>query len=159
MTRLPTQTEKRYKTPTAMQFSIFLANRVGQLKEMLDFMVSQDVAIVGLSIVDSTDWAVIRLVFQGSEKGKAALRKHNTPFTESEVLLVRLSGQDSMAAICGLLLRAEINVHFAYPLIVQHQGLPIMVFHVDDLGASREVLLRHHITLLGEEDLSPGLTG
>ncbi len=159
MTRTPLQTQQRYKTPTAVQFSIFLANRVGQLKEMLDFMVSQDVVIAGLSIVDSTDWAVIRLVFQVGEKGKAALRKHNTPFTESEVLLVRLSGQDSMAAICGLLLRAEINVHFAYPLIVQHQGLPVMVFHVDDLTASREVLLRHHVTLLGEEDLSPGLTG
>lgn len=159
MAQLPTQTGRRYKTPTAVQFSIFLANRVGQLMEMLDFMVSEGVTIVGLSIVDSTDWAVIRLVFQSSEKGKAALRKHNTPYTESEVLLVRLSGQDSMAAICGHLLRAEINVHFAYPLIVQHQDLPVLVLHVDDLVASREVLLRHNITLLGEEDLSPGLTG
>ena len=159
MAQLPTQTGRRYKIPTAVQFSIFLANRVGQLKEMLDFMVSEGVTIVGLSIVDSTDWAVIRLVFQSGDKGKAALRKHNTPFTESEVLLVRLSGQDAMVAVCGYLLRAEINVHFAYPLIVQHQEQPIMVFHVDDPVASREVLLRHNIVLLGEEDLSPGLIG
>ena len=55
----PYQTEQGYREPSAMQFSVFLANRVGQLKDLLDVLSEADARVLGLSITDATDWAVI----------------------------------------------------------------------------------------------------
>jgi len=137
-----------------VQFSVFLANRVGELKEMLDLFLSQSVRILGLSIVDSTDWAVIRTVFSDANKAREILRRHPLPFTESEVLLAVLDSEKDLSRICELLIQMEINVHFAYPLAVRSAGKAVMVFHVDDLAPARAMLARHDVTLLGHEDLS-----
>lgn len=137
-----------------MQFSVFLANRVGQFKDMLDLFTEQDVNVLGVSIVDSTDWGVIRVVFDNPNKARELLKAHGLPFTESEVLLIELFGPDAISDICAHLLQAEINVHFAYPLTIRSHDNPVMVFHVEDYILARDLLTRHGLTLLGEEDLA-----
>ena len=82
------------------------------------------------------------------------LHRHGTPFTESNVLLTQLDGGNSLSEICGLLLRAEISIHFAYPLTVRSNDRAVMVLHVDDNVLAADVLTRHKIVLLGHEDLS-----
>ena len=129
MTPEPLQTSQGYEEPFSAQFSVFLANRVGQLKELLNLMAEKAVEVLGVSVVDSSDWAVIRLVF--SEPDKAALSE-----------------------ICGHLLHAEINVHFAYPLIGRRDAEPVMVLHVDDPVLATHLLTSHGIRLLGSEDLA-----
>ena len=52
------------------------------------------------------------------------------------------------------LVRAEINVHFAYPLMVRRQDNPIMVFHVDDTTTATQTLTHHGLTLLNDYDLA-----
>ncbi|HAU36192.1 MAG TPA: acetolactate synthase [Phycisphaerales bacterium] len=137
-----------------MQFSVFLANRIGQLKELLDLLGEESVEVLGLSVVDSTDWAVIRVVMSDPGKAREVLHRHGTPFTESNVLLTQLDGGNSLSEICGLLLRAEISIHFAYPLTVRSNDRAVMVLHVDDNVLAADVLTRHKIVLLGHEDLS-----
>jgi len=154
MTRSQYQTERGYEEPVAVQFSVFLANRVGQLQELLDRLGQEQVEPLGLSIVDSTDWAVIRIVFSEPDKARAIFQKHRLAFTESRVLLVELEGKDAMSEICGHLVRAEINIHFAYPLTIRSHARPVMVFHVDDSVHARRVLVSHGLTLLGHEDLA-----
>jgi len=157
MTQSQYQTARGSEQPFAVQFSVFLANRVGQLKELLDIMSEENVSAVGVSVVDSTDWAVIRIVFSDPNKAREVLRKYRVPFTESEVLLVVLVGDEALADVCGVLLRAEINVHFAYPLILCRQDNPVMVFHVDDHVLAIRALVKHGFTLLGHEDLADRL--
>lgn len=137
-----------------MQFSVFLSNRVGQLKEMLDLFAREAVRVLGISIVDSTDWAVIRVLFDDPTKARQILRNRSLPFTESEVLLAELTGPDSLASICAHLLSAEINVHFAYPLMIRRGENPVMVFHVDDHVLAVQALSRHGFTLLTDQDLA-----
>lgn len=151
------QTARDYADPYSIQFSVFLANRVGQLKDTLDLFAEQEVDVYGLSIVDSTDWAVIRTIFSDPDKAREVLRRREIPFTESQVLLVELEDRRALVRICGLLLQTEINVHFAYPLAIRCHENAVMVFHVDDLVLARQVLTRHGFTLPGWEDLAdPG---
>lgn len=157
MLSMPSQqfkTARSHEEPFAVQFSIFLANRVGQLHELLTRFAEKDVDVLGVSVVDSTDWAVIRIVFSDPNKAREILRSSSLPFTESNVLLVALAANDSLSAACGHLLGAEINVHFAYPLMIRTDNSPVMVFHVDDLVTARQVLARHGFKLLGHEDLT-----
>ncbi len=107
------QTARSHEEPFAVQFSVFLTNRVGQLKDLLDVFAEKDVSMVGMSVVDSTDWAVIRMVLSDPNKGRELLRSHSLPFTESSVLLIQLSNEDALSDVCGLRLQAGINGHFS----------------------------------------------
>lgn len=151
----PYQTEQGYREPSAVQLSIFLANRVGQLKDLLDVLAESDVQVLGLSVVDATDWAVIRCVVSDANLAQDVLRARGLPYTESPVLLAELAEPEDMATICGCLVRAEINIHFAYPLSVTRHEHAAMVLHVDDTMLACRVLRDHGITLLGQADL-PG---
>jgi hypothetical protein len=147
-------TEQGYREPSAVQFSVFLANRVGQLKDLLDLFHQRQTHILGLSIVDSTDWAVIRIVCSDPTAAERILREHGVSFTSSQVLLVELDEPDSMAAVCGHLLQAEINIHFAYPLAIRRHECAVMVLHVDDTLLACRILNNHGLTMLGDADLA-----
>jgi hypothetical protein len=151
------ETARAYEEPFARQFSIFLANRVGQLKDLLDASAEEGLRLLGVSIVDSTDWAVLRIVFSDADRARGMLLRRAVPFTESQVLLIVLSGEGALRRISGHLVQAEINVHFAYPLTLLRDGNPVMVFHVDDPVLAGQLLMRHGFILLGQEDLAgPG---
>lgn len=147
------KTAKGHEEPYATQFSVFLANRVGQLKDLMTLFSTHSVDVLGISIVDSTDWAVIRCVFSDANTARELLISHKLPFTESHVMLVEVEGTTALSQVCSNLLSAEINVHFAYPLTIHSNDNPVMVFHVDDHVLATEILLNHDFTLLGSEDL------
>ena len=154
MTQGQPLTSRGQKEPSSVQFSLFLANRVGQLREMLSLFAEESLAVIGVSVVDSTDWAVIRLVFSDANKARETFKAHGLPFTESEVLLAELDGAEALSEICKALVRAEINVHSAYPLIVHQDNNPVMVFHVDEPVLAAHVLTTRGVRLLGSEDLA-----
>ncbi|MBN1555072.1 MAG: acetolactate synthase [Phycisphaerae bacterium] len=151
------QTARGHEEPFAVQFSVFMPNRVGQLLELLDALTPKDISLVGVSVVDSTDWAVVRMIFLQPDHAREILKATGHSFTESEVLLVELISDETLREVCGYLLRGEINVHFAYPLTIRRHGNAVMAFHVDDTILARSILLRHGLTVVGWEDLSePG---
>jgi hypothetical protein len=150
---MPNQTAKGHPGSPVVQFSIFLANRVGQLGDMVRLMADNKVAVLGMSVIDSADWAVIRVVFDDSVKARSLLQAHSLPFTESGVLLVELPDDQALSRICSVLLQAEINVHFAYPLTIRSNEHPIYIFHVDDTSLASETLCRHEFPVLGQDDL------
>ena len=156
MESIEPQTARGHSEPYTVQFGVFLANRVGQLRDMLQLFVKSQIRIIGISVIDATDWAVIRIVTSDSAATRALLRQNNQPFTESEVILVEVPDADSLTDLCGQLLRAEINVHFAYSTSIRRHDNAIMTFHVDDRVLATQILLKHNFVLLGEGDLLEG---
>jgi hypothetical protein len=127
------------------------------MKDLMDLLHEKEITLVGMSIVDSTDWAVARAIFSEPEKARLVLSEADLAFTETEVLLVELADDSAMCDICGHLLRGEISIHFAFSLMLQSRQRPVVAFHVDDSVLAKQILLRHGICLLGEEDLAdPG---
>lgn len=154
MTASANQTKRGHEEPLCCQFSIFLANRVGQLQELLEEFAQQEVDVLGMSVVDSTDWAVVRTVFSDPNKARAILERREFPFTVSHVLLVVMPSSETLRDVCDILLRAELNIHFAYPLVYRVENQPIMVLHVDDHILAAHALTRRGYELVGEEDLA-----
>ncbi|MHC4984701.1 MAG: hypothetical protein ACYTFO_00960 [Planctomycetota bacterium] len=152
---MPTyQTERAHEEPFSIQFSLFLANRVGQMRDLLALLSENDISLLGCSIVDSCDWSVVRLITDDPNKAREKLKAAGIPFTESMVLLAVMEADDTLWQICDLLMRAEINLVFAYPLTIQRDNCAVMAFHVDDDVLASHLLTRHGLTLLGREDLS-----
>jgi len=141
-------TQRGYETPFVAQFSLFLSNRVGRLNQLLEILEEDDVEMAGISVVDSTEWAVVRMVFTAPDRAREVLRRRNIPFTEGELLAVVLDEPRAFHKACKALVAAELNIDFAYPLLLESEGRPVLAFHVDDHVLASQVLIRHGFELL-----------
>jgi hypothetical protein len=141
--------------PTVTQFSVFLENRVGQLLEVTRAFSGTKVRIVGLSISDSADCCIIRVILSHPEQGREILELHKLPFAESELILAELpTGPQSLVELCTALLQAEINLHYAYPLIVHPHGRAAVALHVDNNEQASVTLRDKGFDILCEADLT-----
>src|SRR5216683_8262127 len=119
--------------PSVRQFNVFLANRLGALLNVVRRFESTDNRIIALSIVDSTDCAIVRVLLSDPERAYEIFEQANLPFTESDLLVVQLpEGPQPLLQICKALLVAEINVDYAYPILVGVRGHPALALHVED---------------------------
>src|SRR2546422_3988733 len=105
--------------PSVRQFNVFLENRLGALLDVVKRFETTDIHIVSLTVVDSADCAIIRLVLSDPERAYEILQQAKMAFTESDLLIVELpDGPKPLLQICKALLSAELNIHYAYPLLV-----------------------------------------
>ena len=156
MTQAPTSssTSRRFEPPNAIQFSVFLDNRVGQLQELLEVFDGIDVRVVGMSVIDAQDHAVVRIVTTDHHQARRSLDQHGAAFSVADILAVQLDSLRNLTSLCQALLTAEINITYAYPLFVRPNRKPVVVIHADDLSLARQVLERNGFGLLNEEDLN-----
>src|SRR3984885_15130472 len=80
--------------PSVRQFNVFLANRMGALLDLVRRFETTDVKLVALTVVENADCAIIRLVASGPERAYEILTQAKFPFTESDLLVVKLPDND-----------------------------------------------------------------
>src|SRR5436305_10046145 len=76
--------------PSVRQFHVFVANRLGGLADVIRRFETTDIRIVSLTVVDSADCAIIRLVLSDPERAKEIFEQAKLPVTESDLLVVEL---------------------------------------------------------------------
>jgi hypothetical protein len=137
------------------QFGVFLDNKVGKLLELLRLFDDQHgLQLAAFSVVESSDHAVVRLIFNNADAARVVLRSHHYTFSEVDLLVVELSDGRSLTNLCLHLLGAELNIRFAYPVMLRREDSPTVAIAVDDLTLAGQILLRKRFRLLGEEDLA-----
>src|SRR6201997_1507945 len=113
--------------PSVRQFNVFVETRVGNLLSVVRHFETTDIRIVSLTVVDSADCAIIRMVLSDPERALEIFERAKLPITESDLLVVQLpEGDHPLLQICKALLAAEISIHYAYPLLVGPQGHPAL---------------------------------
>ena len=84
-------TELTYAPPTVRQFSVFLNNKVGKLLELLrTFDEAPSTRLAAFSIVDSSDYAVVRMIFTNADAARHILRRSQYTFAETDLLIVEI---------------------------------------------------------------------
>ena len=140
--------------PSVRQFNVFVANRLGGLADVIRRFETTDIRIVSITVVDSADCAIIRLVLSDPERATELFQRARLPFTESDLLVVQLpEGEQPLLQICKALLTAEISIHYAYPLLVGPHGCAAVALHVEDHEMAANTLARQNFTLFTENDL------
>jgi hypothetical protein len=141
--------------PAIRQFTVFLENRVGQLLEVVRRFEGSKVRIVALSIVDSTECAVVRFLLSHPEQGREILERAGLAMIESDLIGVELpEGNQPLLQVCTALLQAEINIVQAYPLIVRPHGRPAVALMVDNIEQAQETLADRGFVMITERDLT-----
>jgi hypothetical protein len=149
------RTDRSRDWPSIRQFSVFLENRVGQLLDLVRRFQKTKVRIVALSIIDSADCAIVRLVLSHPEQGREILERAGLAIAESDLVAVELPGTDQpLVDICTALLQAEINIHYAYPMMIHPHGRAAIALHVDNHEGAVETLKRINFNVLTEADLT-----
>jgi len=131
-----------------------MENKVGRLQQLVRSYENAGGVIVALSVQDSADTALIRVIYADADLARSVLQGEGFAFSEHEVLAVELpkGARHGLTAICNSLLAAEINIHYTYPLMLRPGG-PAVVLYVDDSVLACELLMRKGHVLLGESDL------
>jgi hypothetical protein len=153
---LPPQTMRGagFEPTRVRQFTVFLENRVGRLQSLLQTLEKGVARIVALSIEESADSALVRLICSHPDAARIALKDGGFSFSESELLAVELPKRTKqpLILICSALLSAEINIHYAYPLMIRPHG-PAIALYVEDPTLAAQILIRKGFMLIGESDL------
>ncbi|MBD3674332.1 MAG: acetolactate synthase [Planctomycetaceae bacterium] len=140
--------------PALRQFGVFFENRVGQLAELLRSLEAEDLRIVGMSVADSIDYAVTRLILDDYERAVEIMEQSPFKTFETDIIGVELPDSDQpFLEICTALLRGEVNLQYAYPLLYHRGGRKAIAIYVDDIDQGIQVLQDRDITLLTEGDL------
>lgn len=150
---VPSGTTQGYAPPTVSQFSVFLANKVGKLYDLVDLFDHSPCQVCALSVHEATDHAVVRLITNRASVARSLLREQRLAFGEMDVLVVELSRGHTLSSLCLSLLGAELNIHFAYPLMLRPNGTPTIALAVDDPTLAGQILRRKEFRLFGEADL------
>jgi len=99
----------------ATQFSIFMVNKPGVLAQVLGEFAQEKINITAITMMDSVEHGVMRVVFTAPEKARKLLEKLNMPYNETGVLCVTLTNQSgALAAVAEKLARNHINISYAY---------------------------------------------
>ena len=140
--------------PCLRQFAVVLENRVGSLHQLLRHLEGHDLRVMALSIIDSIDCAIVRLVVDNYERGKELFDL--SPFTvfETDILGVELPEHPQpYVSICIALLQAELNIHYTYPLLYRHRGKGAIALYVDDIDLALKTLKEKGLNIVTENDL------
>ena len=140
--------------PALTQFGVILENQVGSLADLMRHLERNDLRIIALSIVDTIDVAIARVMLDQVERGRELFEFSGLTFFEREVLGVELpESEQPFVSVLSSLLQAELNVNYMYPLLYRRGGRSAVAIHVDDPDIAIGVLTQKGFRLISESYL------
>jgi hypothetical protein len=136
------------------QISIFLENKPGSLAEVTRILGEAGVNIRALSLADTKDFGILRLIVNDNEKAQEILGKKGFTVRKTEVVAVVVPDRPGgLADILKVLVEAKINVEYLYAF-VQHSGKEaIIIFRFDETDRAIEVLSHKDLRILKGQEL------
>lgn len=137
------------------QFSVFLPNKVGALMEVVRRLGERAIHVVAISVQDSADTAIVRIVVTDPEAAEDLFREHEIPFSVCELCVVEMKdGPTELGKLLTALLAAEVNLFGSYALLTHPRGNSALALHVEDNECACSVLSSHGFKILSQADIS-----
>ncbi|MFP4166697.1 MAG: acetolactate synthase [Opitutales bacterium] len=137
-----------------VQFSIHADNKVGRLNEVVGLLAAHELHIMALSILDTTDSSIIRLIVDYPEEAQKILIEHQLSYVQTEIIAVELDHETEIQDVTRALLQAEINIHYIYPFIMRPKGRSAIALRLEDNDLANDTLHHNRITVLGQDDIA-----
>ena len=136
------------------QFSVFTANRLGRLHDLIALLSSRDVHVLALTVLDTTDSAIIRLVVDDPDAARELLVEQGFAFTESDLVVVEVDSATELGRLMAASLEAELNINYLYSFITHPEGKSMLALSIEDNEVAEQVLKRHQFRVLKQSDIS-----
>ncbi len=136
------------------QISIFLENKKGRLWKALSILKESGINIRALSIADTSEFGILRLIVPEPEKAKAALEEGNFVVKMNEVIAVGVPDKPGgLDGILEILNKADINVEYIYAFVEKKGEKAAVVLRTEDIDAGIMALKDGGATVLSPEEV------
>jgi len=136
------------------QISIFLENKQGHLLEVVDALAKAKVNIRALSIADTSEFGILRIIVPDPELAKKALKKGGFTFNENDVIAVGVSDTPGgLASALRVLAQGGINVEYLYAFLSKSDEKAVVVLKTDNLNDSIKLLKKAGIGILPPKEV------
>jgi len=138
----------------AEQISIFLENKAGRLSEVTRIFEAGRINIRALSLADTSDFGILRLIVNDNEKAKRLLKENGFTVRITEVVAVEVQDKPGgLHQILTALSAAGVNVEYMYAFVRQSGQNAVLIFRFDNTAAAAEVLSREGVRVIDGQDL------
>jgi hypothetical protein len=136
------------------QLSVFLENRPGSLMEPLKVLADANINLVSISLADTEQFGILRLVLKDWEFAKSVLEKDGWVVNVSDVVAVDVDDQPGgLAKMLDILAEAGINIEYMYAFALRRNVKAVLLFRFEDPDAAIEVLEKAGIGIVQEAEL------
>ena len=136
------------------QISVFLENRIGQLAEITKLLAESGVDIRALSIAETSDYGLARMIVDDSQKASSILLQHGDILSMTPVWAVEVpDSPGGLAEVLSALADAHVDVEYMYSLFTHREGNAYMVMRVSDDPKFLSTLGERKIKLMTKEQL------
>jgi len=131
------------------QISIFLENKSGRLAEVTRILAASGINIRALSLADTADFGILRLIVDQNDRAKHALKESGFTVGKTEVIAVEVPDRPGgLAHILRTLDAASINVEYMYAFVQRSGDNAILIFRFDELDKAIQVLTDADVRVL-----------
>ena len=115
------------------QISVFLENRAGQLAEVTQLLADNGIDMRAISIAETKDYGVLRLIVDDTDKATEALLAHGNILSKTPVTVVAVPDcSGGLAPVLATLAEGNLDVEYMYSLFTHKEGKAYMVFRISD---------------------------
>jgi hypothetical protein len=138
---------------TTKQLSVFIENRKGRLSEVLDVLKEGNVNIISMSLADTTEYGLLRLIVNDPKLGKEKLSSKGFSSLLSDVMILKIPHvSGSLQQLLKLIEKADINVEYMYGLSIDKEEAYV-VLKASDFNKTEEVLKANGVETIEAEKL------
>lgn len=138
----------------AKQLTVFIENRTGRLSEVLSVLRENNVNILSLSLADTTEFGLLRLIVDNAAKGKEKLTENGYSSLLSDVSIIEIPHKvGSLQALLKAIDENGVNIEYMYGLSIE-SDTAYVVLKASDVNGLMEVLDAHNIRVLSSEDIT-----
>ena len=140
---------------TVKQISVFVENKPGRLSELTEFLEKNDIDIRALSLAETEDFGILRIIVNDPYKTVTVLKEANYVCSVTKVLAVEIPDQPgSLSKVLQILGKNNINLDYTYAFITRRKDVAYMILRVADNRAAIEVLNRNGIRPICQDELN-----
>lgn len=137
----------------AKQLSVFIENRQGRLGEVLKVLKENDVNILSLSLADTTEYGLLRLIVNNPELGKEKLAEDGFSTILTDVIILKITHQaGSLQTLLKILSDNDVNVEYMYGLSIDGEEASV-VLKTSNVQLAEEVFANAGVKTLSSEDI------
>ncbi|MDR3557852.1 MAG: ACT domain-containing protein [Syntrophobacteraceae bacterium] len=136
------------------QISVFLENQPGRLFDVTRILVEANINIRALSLADTTDFGILRLIVSDCEKARKELKENGFTVGTTDVVAVEVQDQPGgLHDILKLLKNANVNIEYMYAFVQTSGKDAIIIFRFDNIGAALQQLKESGVRVIDGESL------
>ena len=129
----------------AKQLTVFIENRTGRLCEVLNVLKNNGVNILSLSLADTTEFGLLRLIVDNPEMGKEKLSENGFSSLLSNVSIIKIPHKvGSLQELLGDIDKSGVNIEYMYGLSVEDNEAYV-VLKASDSQKADEILAQNNI--------------